>query len=302
MILGHHKQRQFLKKLVELNKLPHAFLFSGEKQIGKKTLAIEFIKFLNCQSSKRPCNICRSCKDIEKKVDPDSIIIKPEQGKKEISISQIRNLIWKTSLFPYSASFKTAIIDQAHLMTKEAQNCFLKTLEEPKGKSALFLITEYPDFLLPTIISRIQKIRFFPVKKKELENYLFKQGVSQNRVEYLTSFCLGKPGMIIDFLADQEKIKNHQDFISDIEKISESDFGFRFQYVKNLLEKDVSIKDVLDTWLVYFRKMFFSSLEKGDDCSKIKKIILKIQSTNYLISTTNINPKLALELLLMEIK
>ena len=145
MIIGHKNQWNFLKKSAELDRLSHAYLFSGENQLGKKTLAIEFVKFLNCSAkdfSEKPCQVCRNCQDVQKKAHPDFVLIEPENSHKEIQISQIRNLIWKLSLRPYSAVFKVAILDKAHSMSQEAQSCFLKLLEEPKGKALLILITE----------------------------------------------------------------------------------------------------------------------------------------------------------------
>jgi len=156
MIMGHQKQWRFLKQSVELNKLSHAYLFCGEERLGKKRIALEFVKLINGENFGLG--------------HPDLILIEPERG--EIKIAQIRELIQKLSLKPYSALFKVALIDQAHLMTKDGQNSFLKTLEEPKGRTLLILITEAPERLLPTIPSRCEIIKFSPVKEVEIKSYL----------------------------------------------------------------------------------------------------------------------------------
>ena len=331
MIIGHQKQWQFLKKSAESGKLPHGLLFYGQGQLGKKTLAIEFVKFLNCQSAKRPCQICRSCQDIQKGVYPDFVLVESDPSREQIQISQIRNLIEKLSLRPYSAFFKIAIIDEAHLMSQEAQSCFLKFLEEPKGSVILILVTEYPRLLLPTILSRIQKLRFLPVKSIEIENYLLSQGIPKEKTKYLLSFSFGKPGQALDFLLDPQKLDNQKKYISDLIKISDSDLAFRFQYAKSLVEKKAGegdSREILDTWLRYFRNIFLSRLrpsgfsgqarfdsarqthskEQSKDkpfsqysLSKLKDIIKLIQTTNFLVSTTNVNLKLALENLLIKI-
>ena len=247
---GHEKQWEFLKKSAELGRLPHALLFYGQKGLGKKALAIKFSKFL-----------------IKEISPPDFILIEP-QGK-EIQISQIRDLIQKLSFKPYLADFKIAVLNKAHLMSQESQNCFLKFLEEPTDKTYLILITEYPAMLLPTILSRVQKLRFFPEKGFENED--------------------------------------NKELISDLVKISESDLAFRFKYAKDVQTGD--LKETLDTWLRYFRKILISRLiqEKKTDTfsnysiNKLKDIIRHIQSTKFLISTTNVNSRLALEILLMKI-
>jgi len=317
MIIGHKNQWKFLVKSAELNRLPHAFLFYGQEQLGKRFLATEFIKFLNCESSnysKRPCQVCRNCQDIQRGVYPDFILIEPNSSGKEIQISQIRDVIGKLSLRPYSSNFKIAILDRAHLMTKEAQNCFLKFLEEPKGKAILILVTEYPQVLLPTILSRVQKIRFFPVKNEEIENYLKKEGLSKEKIKNLISFSSGKPGQLFNFLLDPQRIENQKRVISEFIEISQSDFASRFKYAKSLSEKipnqeTKNLKGILDIWLSYLRNIFLSRLggqqrtEKFNQysLSKLKKVIKLIQNTEFLISTTNANSKLALEVLLMEI-
>lgn len=313
MIIGHQKQWQFLKKSAESGKLPHGLLFYGENQLGKKTLAIEFVKFLNCQSVERPCQICRNCQDIQKGVYPDFILVESDLSREQIQISQMRNLIEKLSLRPYSAFFKIAIIDKAHLMSREAQSCFLKFLEEPKGNVILILVTEYPRLLLPTILSRIQKLRFFPVKSTEIESYLLSQGIPKEKTKYLLSFSFGKPGQVLDFLLDPQKLNNQKKYISDLVKISNSDLAFRFQYAKSLVGKKAEGEDsreILDVWLRYFRNIFLSRLNKQAhkerafsqySLLKLKNIIKLIQTTNFLVSTTNVNLKLALENLLIKI-
>lgn len=290
MIIGHKKQWQLLVKSKELGKIPHAFLFSGESQIGKRKIAFELAKLL-------------LCRDIEKKSHPDFIFLKSDK----IQVSHIRELIWKLSLKPYESDYKIAVIDEAHLMDKEAQNCLLKTLEEPKGDSFLILITEYPEALFPTIVSRTQKVKFFPVKKEEIKNYLVANGIKEDKAEYFSVLSSGRPGRAIEFSLNEEKTKEQEKVISDLKKISGSDLAFRFQYIKNLLgEKNgysiLSFKEILDIWLDYFRNLMFLKIDNKDSLLKIKKTISFIQNINYLVSTTNANSKIALEILLMEIQ
>lgn len=254
MIREHQKQWDFLVKSAELNRLPHALLFYGQEKIGKKDLVLDFAKFFIGQT-----------------VPPDFVLVEPENNI--IQISQIRSLINKLSFKPYLADYKLAVINKAELMNKDAQNCFLKFLEEPSDKTYLILITAYPSMLLPTILSRVQKIRFFSNKNEKLDDQL----------------------------------------VSDLLKIKESDLAYRFQYAKNASKEN--LKEILNTWLIYLRKMLLAKLTKSENkpclpagrelssfsVDKLKEIIKQIQSTQFLLSTTNINSKLALEILLMKI-
>ena len=275
-MIGHQKQWRLFKRAVEAEKISQAYLFVGQEKIGKKAFALELVKLINSQ----PCL---------KEHDPDLILIEPQDSV--IQISQIRELNSWLSLKPHSALFKIAIIDQAHYLTQEAQNCFLKTLEEPRGRALLILITEMPELLVSTILSRVQKIKFFPVNKNEIRTYLRKQGIRDEEVEEITELSFGKPGLAIDLISDREKLKNERKIIKELITVSRANLAFRFQYAKELSERK-DLGEVLNAWLRYFR---------GAGIYKFKNAIKQIQEANFLISSTNVNPRLTLEVLMLEI-
>lgn len=284
-MLGADKQRKLLSNMALSENLPHALLFSGQEQLGKKSIALEFARII--------------CPNISY---PDLICI--EGGE----IKDIRDIIWKLSLKPYSAPLKIALIDNAHLMNDESQNCFLKTLEEPKGKVLMILITSYPEMLLSTILSRVQQIKFFPVETEEIKKYLLKSGESEERAEHISSLSLGRPGRAIELAANNDRIEECEKIIADLKRITASDLGARFQYVKKVLadeEPGLKLKEILESWLNYFRSMMLDKIrdknKEGYSVLKIKKILNKIQTIHYLVSTTNVNQKLALEIVMMEI-
>jgi DNA polymerase III subunit delta' len=292
MILGHKKQLQYLREIAKSKRIPHALLFCGQEKLGKKTVALEFLKFFFGQKVFN---------------HPDFIFVEPAEN--EIQISQIRDLNWKLSLKPFSAPFKAAVIDRAHMMNQEAQNCFLKTLEEPKGDTMIILVSEYPELLLPTIRSRMQKLRFYPILKKEMEDYLRINKVQESEIGMLVDISNGKSGVAIDFLSDPEKLKNFKKNIKDITEVLDSDLAFKFNYAKDLSQRE-DLKDVLEIWLDYFRNILLSRfnmrkrwtfLKKEYSPEKLKIILKNIQTTIFLTSTTNVNKKLSLELLLTEV-
>jgi len=304
-LIGHRHIWKFLVKSSRAGKISHAYLFSGPNKVGKKTLALEFIKFLNCQETdinKRPCQKCYCCREIAKKTFPDLIFIEPQ--KKEIRISQIRELGWKLSLEPYSSVFKSAIIDDAHLMNKEAQSALLKTLEEPQGRAVIILVTSLPELLLPTIVSRTERIRFSFVSREEIQRYLEKRGLSSKLRERILSFSFGRPGEVIDYLNCPEKLKIIDQKIKDLEKLINSSLGERFRYAKEEAKELTRLMETLDIWLRYFRGKLRSSLEaspKRASLAKYKKLINLIQDIELLLLRTEVNKILALETLLLEL-
>ncbi len=310
MIAGHKAQWNFLCQTSKIDKLPHAYLFYGQEKLGKKTVALEFAKFLNCKlkdGQKGPCQNCHNCQSIQNKIFPDLIFIEPEESG-QISISQIRNLIQKMSFKAYSSSVKIAIIDKCETMTSESQNCFLKLLEEPKGNSLLMLISAHKEQLLPTMISRVQKLGFFPVKDSEIKSYISSEELKGEPLEYVLSLSLGRPGLAIEYSQNPQKVKDQKRFVSDFIRLAKSDLSERFQYAKTLADKDVdnskyNLREALNIWLYFLRKLFILRIEesKMKSLAKIKKTIESLQHANFLISKTNINQRLTLELFLMEL-
>lgn len=292
-IIGHEKQWRFLKKSAELGKISHAYLFCGQEKLGKKTVALEWISLITGWPPK--------------KQHPDLILIEPKN--KTIQISQIRDLIWKLSLKPYSASIKATIIDQAHLMGAEAQSALLKTLEEPKGDALLILISEKPAMLFPTIRSRCEILKFYPVKKLKIKNYLKQKGIPEGEAGAIASISRGRPGEAIDFILRPQKLENRKKVIKELIEISNSSLSLRFQYAKDLSQSR-NLKEILDIWLSFFRDALLSKtrgqvsvsqeLERYS-CQKLRKILEFVQRINFLLSATNINQKLALEILVLEL-
>jgi len=312
MIIGHKKQWDFLRKSFQLGRIPHALLFEGQEKLGKRAFALEFIKLINCQKneiSNTPCQKCVSCTQIEKKLHPDFILIKPL--KEKIQISQIRNLALKLASKPSLGTFKTAIIDNAHLMTQEAQSSLLKTLEEPKGDAILILITQYPERLLPTILSRVQRIKFYPVGKLEMKKSLISKGLSVEKAEKLVKISFGKPGRIIEFLQNPAKLQNQKEKISDLVKLLNAPLVSRFLYAQKNSFNFEELKEILETWMRYFREKLLeriSTLETEKkkfqsqySLSQIEKILKVLQEINYYILNTNVNSRLALETLMLEL-
>jgi len=307
MLIGHQKQLNYLKRIAESGKIPHALLFSGQKKLGKKTIASEFIFWLFEEPG------------VPKILGhPDFILIEPQEKHPEaersslrgspapssalvrgqIQINQIRDLSWRLSLKPIKAKLKAVIIDEAHSMTPEAQNCFLKTLEEPKGNTILILITEKPNFLLPTIVSRCQIIKFYPVKKDEIERYLKNQeGLSKEEIEEILEIAQGRPGRAVELAFAKEKFEFYKKRTKELAKIFNSNLSSRFQYAKEISTKE-NLQEILEIWLNYFRNIFIKNCSTPS-AKHLGNILQQIQRTIYLISTTNINPRLALEILMM---
>lgn len=330
MIIGHQKILDYLKKSATKDRVSHGYLFYGPEKIGKRKVAFEFAKILQCRESPHQskhgtgqvqfsCGVCKSCQDIETERHPDVAIIRADLDSREIEISQIRNLRKNLSLSSHSGNYKIAIIDDAHNLNVEAANALLKTLEEPRGRTVLILASAFPGLLPKTIISRLQQIRFSFVSGSVMEEYLEQAGIDENQREELLRISYGRPGILQDILADLKKKDNYKSFMRGLAELANFDFNERFEYVKKISENRQDSIRFLEGLLIFFRDIFLIKLGVdnfiinnffGKDLAKIAenysrnrlyKILKLTRRLTEMISRSNVNPRLCLEVLMLEI-
>ena len=289
-IIGHEKQRKALTTFFKKNRVPHAFLFSGQEKLGKRTVAMWFLKMINCENKNAPCEKCRSCYEIKEGIHPDIINIYPHE--KEIQLKQIEELIEKMSMRGIKSSFKGAVIDKAHLMNVQAQNSILKTLEEPSKNTVLMLVTEYPGMLLPTIASRTLQMKFLPVSEKEI--------ILSTNDPLSASFSLGKPGKALDYLNFPEIKEEENKSRKDLDRLMKEDLSYRFTRAKSI-SKEENMEEVLKCWLSYTREKIREKIKKKEKTETLRKVLTEMERIVFLSSKTNINKQLALEKIMIKL-
>jgi len=309
MIIGHQPILEFFKKSIDNKRLAHAYLFTGSAHLGKKTVALEFVRMLNGQ-------------EIDQAIHPDILIVEPEVIEKngvkkelEIGIDQARK-IQQMSLFPYQAPYKIALIDQAEKMTTEASNCLLKTLEEPLGRAILILITAEPQLLLTTIVSRCQLIKFLPVSEEEISSGIVPATESPGQsLKKIIRLANGRPGLAIQYLENPALLQAQVRIINQLEKLIKADLNERYQYVEAIAKDVPQARQILNAWLFWFRDLLLLTLGCFDlviydqasqykdsySLNKLKNIIQAIKKTDLLLTNPSLNARLALEVLMLEL-
>ncbi len=173
--------RQELKKILGRKAVPHAFLFAGPKGTGKTSAARILAKAVNCQSqidaNIEPCNQCEICREITLGTSLDVIEIDAASNR---GIDDIRQLKEKIGLAPIKANYKVYIIDEVHMLTNQAFNALLKTLEEPPSHVIFVLCTTDPDKIIPTVMSRLLRIDFHRGSPSEVKRSLKKVITGEN--------------------------------------------------------------------------------------------------------------------------
>src|SRR5215203_4285149 len=165
-LVGQEHIVRTLQNAVRLNKVAHAYLFSGPRGTGKTTTARVLAKAINClqdDPSLRPCNACANCLAINAGASPDIVEIDAASNR---GIDDIRDLRERVRYAPAQLRSKVYIIDESHQITGAAANAFLKTLEEPPAHTKFILATTDPEQLLPTIVSRCQRFDFKRISRE----------------------------------------------------------------------------------------------------------------------------------------
>ncbi len=186
-----------LRRAVARGALAHAYLFCGERGLGKADMAMALAQAVNCRTPSEgsdPCGACRDCRQIETQTHPDLCWIVPSPTS--IRIEQVRDVIRQAALRPFAGMRKVFIIREAEKLTEEAANGLLKVLEDPPEHVLFILLTDNPDALLPTVRSRCQLMPFRPVPSGELARYLMASMVVDEReARRLSVLARGNPGV-----------------------------------------------------------------------------------------------------------
>lgn len=254
-IIGNDEIKEMLYKSVKDKKTSHSYLFVGIEGIGKKEIAKEFAKMLLCINDNKYCNTCKSCIEFDSNNNPDFLYIEPDGNS--VKIEQIRYIQRKIQEKPIISDKKVYIINDADKMTTEAQNCLLKTLEEPPEYSTIILIGSNENMFLSTIKSRCMIIHFSKIEYEKIRKYLEEKyelkDISTNMLEMFQG-SIGKAILLKDKKEQYEKIE--------------------------LIIKSLSQKSIID--ILNMSEILYKSKEEIFDILEyINVILIKLARTDY---------------------
>ncbi len=241
-IIGNEPIKNELKKAVYENKVSHSYMFVGIEGIGKQIMAKNFAQSVLCTNeNEKGCHQCKSCIEFISHNHPDFLYLEPDGNS--IKIEQIRYLQRKIQEKPIISDRKVYIINDADKMTTEAQNCLLKTLEEPPEYSTIILVGSNENAFLNTIKSRCMKIAFQPIESKYIKQYMEETygmtNISQNMLEAFQG-SIGKAILLKDKKEQYESIENM------IEKLDKTDMTELIKLGEPLYQSKEEIMNILD--------------------------------------------------------
>ena len=272
-VVGHKDILKYISSAVENNRVSHAYILNGERGSGKKMLANLFAMTLLCETGdNEPCGKCHSCKQAESGNHPDIIRVTHEKPN-SISVDDIRTQVNNTvDIKPYQGPYKVYIIPQADMMTPQAQNAILKTIEEPPSY-AVFLLTENAETLLPTINSRCVMLKLRNIKDTLIKKYLMENlEIPDYKADMCTAFAQGNMGRAI-MLANSDHFNEiREEAVQLLKHISEMELNEIVAAVKNISVYKLEITDYLDIIMIWYRDVLLYKATK-----EIDKVVFKDQ-------------------------
>jgi DNA polymerase-3 subunit delta' len=321
-VIGQDKILSLLDYSLKTNAIAHAYLLVGPRHVGKGTLAFNLAQALNCDGPELPCGQCRSCQRIlaGKHADVTPIGL---DSKTEIGIDDIRGLQRLANLPPYEGKYKVFIIDDAEYLSTEAANSLLKILEEPPQGVVWLLLATEEERLLPTIVSRCQRLELKPVPTEQVhETLVDSYNVEANRAKLLAQLCHGRLGWALSALKNSSILEQRSQRIDRLGSLLTAGLGQRFAYAQEVASQFSQNRragtEVIELWLDWWRDLMLIkggcreaiinvdyevALEEqaeGLSLSEIKGCLSNLGLLQEGIFK-NVNPRLALEWLMLNL-
>ncbi len=317
-----------LQHCLEAGTLAHAYLLVGPPHVGKFTLALNLAQALNCEATERPCGECTSCQKIASSGHADVQIIGLTQNEVEaeaklIGIDQIKQMQHAASLPPFEGSHKVFIIDGAELLSMEAANCLLKTLEEPLGRVTFILLTVNDSLLPATVVSRCQRLELPPLSIVETESALAgDRGIEPRKAKLLARLSHGCPGWALLAASDDSLLQQRDDELNQLLGVVTADCEERFAYAARLAAQFSQnrrlVYNVLDLWIDYWRDLMLVKTGCSDIVTNVDRLDGLVEmAQGYRLAQIrafidgiraaaehlrqNANPRLVLEVLMLDI-
>lgn len=287
-IYSNEKLRNMLTKSVNSGHLCHAYLFYGQKGIGKKTIAKYFSAGILCKSDNKPCYECVSCKKVLENIHPDLYILENTESKNSIHIDEIRQIRKDAYVKPNESDYKVYIIDNAENMTIGAFNALLKVLEEPPETTIFILTCESKSAVPETILSRCIPLAVYPLTNDECLTALkeLQPETVESKLIYAVEQSNGILGQALKILNDDsyDKVKLIRDeVLKGIITINEYAILKAFAKINN--DKKLFV-DVINELVISIRNSMLrkiNAIEIQDDLSNELAFKLTLKHSNNLL-------------------
>jgi DNA polymerase-3 subunit delta' len=317
-IIGHQWAVGLLSSRLAAGRASHAHLFTGIDSLGKSLMAVRLVQALNCTGQTPPCRACRACDLIERGQHPDVLVIKPEGGT--IKIEMVRDLMSTLTLRPLEARFRVGIILDADKLTPSAADALLKTLEEPPETGRLLLTALHGESVPLTVASRCQVIPLRPVPVDEITAALIDRlNLPADQAGLLARLSAGRPGWALTAANQPEVLARRVEIFDGLLGALRSNRFGRFAFSEAVASRADELPLVLDLWRSWWRDVVCISegahiepvnADQWDTLAGVARAagrqgaraaLEAVHKTASLLNDTNVNPRLALDVMLLKL-
>ena len=265
-IIGNEDAKDYFIKALTKDHLSHSYIFEGPYGVGKKTFARKLAKAILCENrdGDKACDRCQSCHMVEAGTHPDIITI--EKDTKVTKVDNIReNIVREMEIKPYQSNHKIIIVNAADTINIQGQNAMLKTIEEPPKYGIIILVCENLASMLPTIKSRCITVRFNPLSKEKMNEYLQGKGINEAERQVYSKLSEGSIGVINDILQDENYIELRKQSAAYLERLGKANLLQLYDLVKEITDQKEQIEQILEFWLYWYRDVAVIKTSGSDD-------------------------------------
>jgi DNA polymerase-3 subunit delta' len=327
-LVGNARAISALERTLVSDRARHAYLFAGPEHTGRATAANLLAQALNCSADDRPCGACTQCRRIAGSIHVDvqtlTFEIDEDTGKirTKISIEQLRELEPLIARTPFEGRVRVVIFDPADKMSDEAQNAFLKSLEEPPPHVVFVLITADATELLETVRSRCALIPFSLVPAAEIEAALVARNVAPTDAALFARLSGGRPGWAFDAADDKNFLETRRAHLDQARGLPEAPLDERFDLAQKLAEAFRQDRQntllALDEWESWWRDVLVlqsgaeasvTNLDRLDDLrndasrypmSRVEEFVQSLGRTRHCL-VSNVQARIALDALMLAV-
>ncbi|MDD5128025.1 MAG: AAA family ATPase [Dehalococcoidales bacterium] len=328
-MIGQRKAVSLIEKSFGQSAAAHAYLLVGPRHVGKMTFAITMAQALNCSSATPPCGECPACQRIAGRNFSDVQVVGLQKAggdetrpKTEISIEQVRELQHTASLAPFEGRCRVFILDQAELLSREAANALLKTIEEPPAGVVFILLTANEEALLPTVVSRCQRLELRPLPAGEVEQALLAKEIEPDRAKLLGRLARGLVGWALDAASDESLVSDSLTLRDRLIGVVRDGLMARLDYAAELAgifgRDRQKASEILEIWRDWWRDLMLAKLGISESIINVDRLAeinemasgMKLENIRKFIGDIeraeaelrqNASPRLVLEVLALNI-
>lgn len=269
-LLGHEWAEEMLRQHITTGQLRHAYLFSGPRGVGRRSLALRFAQAINCTQPPepgQPCRECRICRQIEAMQQADlNILQSPAEGD-TLKVEAVRELQHMLALAPYESNYRVALLLRFEEANENAQNALLKTLEEPNPRVVLLVTADDPENLLPTISSRCELMRLRPMAPAILSARLQDmRELEISQADLIAQIAGGRPGYALRLIDEPNLLDERQQALQDCLNLLGLSRLERMSFVESLTKGRAradakgDLRGELTAWLSFWRDVMLAGL------------------------------------------